>query len=294
VPALHDRGFPHAGLAEQHHGIRTLAVTENLRELLYLRLASGELADAVLPRQQVEADAELCERRRKLQSSLEPLLSTLVFFRASLEARENRIRVHMLLSEDGHHDALLLVQQRDEHVGRGHQGTAGAMRPAQGQLADQPCLGRHAQLALGTRRDGVEIGSRLLDNPRGVRADVFERRFEQVSFPVGEREEQVRVPEFRVASSARFGGRAVEQAPGTFVDLIDRDVEIFDEHDGCRLESRAQQDRRHAERAIRTQKCAGRACRASVRSDYTSTHGKLVFLGFAEFPERVFVATLVT
>jgi len=40
--------------------------------------------------------------------------------------------------------------------------------------------------------------------------------------------------------------------------LIDRDVEIFDEHDGCRLESRAQQDRRHAQRAIHTDKCAGR------------------------------------
>ena len=64
---LDDGRLADARLADQHHGIRALAVTENLEHLLNLVVAAVDGGDLVLARQQVQVGGKVLQEWRKLE-----------------------------------------------------------------------------------------------------------------------------------------------------------------------------------------------------------------------------------
>ena len=76
--ALDDRGLADAGLADQHHRVRPLAVAEDLEHLLDLVVAAVDRRDLVLARQQIQVGREVLQERRQLEALAQALFAQFV------------------------------------------------------------------------------------------------------------------------------------------------------------------------------------------------------------------------
>ena len=108
--ALDDGRLADAGLADQHHRIRALAVAEDLEHLLDFLVAAEDRRGSVLSRQQVQVGREVLEERRQLEPFPQPLLANFDVAHARRDAGDEHLRLHTVPPDDRHRNALTLLE----------------------------------------------------------------------------------------------------------------------------------------------------------------------------------------
>jgi len=93
-------------------------VAEDLEHLLDLAVAPDDRRDLVLPRQQVEVDRKVLERRRELEALAQLLLAQLAVAEVRRHPRHQRIRLDAVAADDHHRCLLALVQDAGHQVRR--------------------------------------------------------------------------------------------------------------------------------------------------------------------------------
>ena len=88
-----DRRLADAGLADQHHRVRPLAVAEDLEHLLDLLVAAVDRRDLVLPRQQVQVGGEVLQERRQLEALAQALFAQFVVPHPGGDSRHEHLRL---------------------------------------------------------------------------------------------------------------------------------------------------------------------------------------------------------
>ena len=209
-----DRGLADAGLADQHHRVRALAVAEDLEHLLDLRVASVDGRDLVLPREQVQVGREVLEERRQLEALAQPLLAQFVVAHPGGDARHEHLGLDAVAANDGNRNALALLEDRREQVGRLDRLAAGAARLVERQLEHQLGRRRDAQLAAREGRQHVQVLLERLQNLVRIQLEIAHDLGERVPLDLREREEDVLVGQQRVIAAPRFLDGAVHDPLG--------------------------------------------------------------------------------
>src|SRR5262245_10971976 len=83
--------LPDAGLAEQEHGVRPLAMAEHLEDLVHLALAAEHRWHLVLACELVQIGGKVLQERRQLETFFQPLLVDLVIPHPRREPRHERL-----------------------------------------------------------------------------------------------------------------------------------------------------------------------------------------------------------
>ena len=152
-----DRRLADAGLAEQQHRVGALAVAEDLEHLVHLEVAAEDRRDLVLTRELVQVGGEVLEERRQLEALLQALLAQLVVAHARRQPRDERLGLDAVAADDRDGNALRLLEDRREEIGRFDRVAAGPARVQQRQLEQQLGRRRHAQLAAGHARQHAQV-----------------------------------------------------------------------------------------------------------------------------------------
>ena len=107
-----DRRLADARLADQHDRIRSLAVAEDLENLLDFAVAAVDRGDLVLARQQVQVGGEMLQERRQLEPLAQTLLAQFVVPHPGGDARHEHLRLDAMTADDGNRNALALLEDR--------------------------------------------------------------------------------------------------------------------------------------------------------------------------------------
>ena len=222
-----DRRLADARLAEQQHRVGALAVAEDLEHLLHLGVAAEDRRNLVLARELVQVGGEVLEERRQLEALLQPLLAQLVVAHPRGEPRHERFRLDAVAADDRDRDALRLLEDRREQVGRFDGVPAGAAGVQQRELEQQLGRRRDAQVAAGHARQQPQVLFERLQDLVRVQLEIAHDLAEHVPFDLRERQADVLVGQERVFAAAGFVERAVDDALGRLGQLVLRDVEVF-------------------------------------------------------------------
>src|SRR5205085_5515692 len=130
-------------------GVRALAMTEDLEDLLNLLVAAVDRRDLVLAREQVEVRGEVLEERRQFEPLPQPLFPQLVVAHARRDARDEHLGLDAVMTDDRHRHALALLEDRREEIGRFDGLPSGPAGLMEGELEDKLGRRRHTQLASG-------------------------------------------------------------------------------------------------------------------------------------------------
>ena len=107
---LDDRGLADAGLADEHHRVGALAVTEDLEHLLDFLVAAVDGRDLVLPRQQIQVRRKVLEERRQLEPLPQPLFAEFVVPHPGGNSRHKDLRLDAMAANDRDRNALALLE----------------------------------------------------------------------------------------------------------------------------------------------------------------------------------------
>ena len=221
-----DGGLADAGLAEQQHRVGALAVAEDLEHAVHLGVAAEHRRDLVLARELVQVGREVLEERRQLEALLQPLLVQLVIAHPRGETGDERLRLDAVAADDRHRDALRLLEDRREEVGRLDGVAAAAARVQQRQLEEQLGRRRDAELAAGHARQQAQVLFERLQDFVGIQLEVAHDLPEHVPLGLRERQADVLVREQRVLAAAGLVERAIDDPLGRIGQLVLRNVEI--------------------------------------------------------------------
>ena len=214
-----DRGLADARLADQHHRIGALAVTEDFEHLLDFLVAAEDRRQLVLPREQIQVRREVLQERRQLEALLQALLAQLHVAHPRVEAGHQHFGLDAVAAQDRHRNALRLLEDGGEQIGRFDRLAAGAAGVVERELEDELRRRRHAQLAPGERRHHVQVLFDRLQNRVGIQLDVAHHFREHVPFDLRERQENMFVGQQRVLAPARFLDRAIDDPLRGFANL---------------------------------------------------------------------------
>ena len=139
-------------------------MTEDFQHLLDLLVASVDRRDAILPREQVQVRREVLEKRRQLEPLAQPLFAQLVVTHPRGDARNEHIGLNAMVANDGNRDALALLEDRREEIGRFNRLPSSATRLVEGELEDKLGRRRHAELAPREGRQHVQVLFERLQN----------------------------------------------------------------------------------------------------------------------------------
>src|SRR5687768_9924653 len=170
--ALDDGRFADAGLADQHHRIRPLPVAENFQYLLNLEIAAVYRRNLVLPREEIEIRGEVLEKGRQFEALPQPLLPHLVVAHPRGNPRHEHFRLDAVTPDDRHGNALAFLEDGGEQVGRLDRLPAGPARLMKRQLEHELRRRRDTQLAIGERRQHLEMLFQALQNLVRIQLEV--------------------------------------------------------------------------------------------------------------------------
>ena len=218
-----------AGLTDQHHGVRPLAVREDLEHLLNLVVAAEDGRNPVLPREQVEVGREVAQERRQLEPLAELLLAQLVIAHAGGDARHQRVGLDAVPADDGHRhrrrprlSSKSATNRSDDSISL----TAGAAGVVERELQHVLGRGGDARLAAVAAGRPCEVILERLDDLVRVQAEVAHDLREGVPLQLGERQEQVLARHLAVFAAPGFVDRPVDDPLGGFAYLALSDVEV--------------------------------------------------------------------
>ena len=223
-----DRRLADTGLADQHHGVRALAVAQDLQHLLDLAVAADDGRDLVLPRQQVQVHGEVLEGRGQLEALAQLLLAQLAVTEVRGDTRHQGVGLDPVAADDHHRGFLALVQDAGHQVGRldGLPARAAGMvkRGTQHELRGvrRSQLGSffsYGRLSLNRILDGLQHFVR-------VQIQIPHRLREGVPLHASERKKQVRAGELRVAAPPRFVHCSIDNTLSRFTDPVLCDVQV--------------------------------------------------------------------
>ena len=214
--ALDDGGLADAGLADEHHGVRALAVAENLHHLLQLlRRARRAAASCPAARSWFRLVAK-CFRKGGSSNFFRSRSSRCSRSRIRVAiAGHEQLRLDAVPPDDRDRDALALLEDGGEEVHR-------LDRPGgRARLAWWNASLKSSFVAGATRMSRSDEGrhhpqvllQRLEDLVR-VEVEVPHHLREHVPFDLRERQEDVLVGQQRVLAAPRFFDRAVDDALG--------------------------------------------------------------------------------
>ena len=195
--------------------------------LIHLRVAAEHRRDLVLARELVQVGREVLEERRQLEALLQPLLAQLVVAHPRGQAADERFRLDAVAPDDRDRDALRLLEDRREQIGRLDGVPAAAAGVQQRELEQQLGRRRDAQVAAGHARQQPQVLFERLQNLVRVQLQVAHDLAEHVPLGLRERQADVLVGQQRVFAPAGFVERAVDDALGRVGQLVLRNVEIF-------------------------------------------------------------------
>jgi hypothetical protein len=98
--SFRDRGLADAGLADQHHGIRTLAVAENFEDLLNLSIPAEDRGHLVQTGEEIQIGGELPQDRRHFKALPQTLIAQFELPKARFEAGDERLDVSAVVAQD--------------------------------------------------------------------------------------------------------------------------------------------------------------------------------------------------
>ncbi len=225
--ALGNCRLAHAGLADQHHGVRALAVAQDFHDLLDLGVAAEHGRQLVLAGQQIQVRREMLQKRRELELLAKTLLVALDVADAGGDARHERFGVDAGLAKHSGGHSLAVLEQRREDIGRFDRRASGASGVVERQLEYELRRRRHAQLA---RIEPGLSNHLILDgvkNGLGIQIQVAHDGSEEIPLRLRKREKQVFVADRGVLPSPSIFDRTVHQPLRGFTDLAGSDVEIF-------------------------------------------------------------------
>jgi len=211
---LDDGGLAHAGLTDEHHGVGAFAVAENLHHLAQLFRAPVERRDLVLPRQLVQVGREVLQEGRQLELLPQPFLPLLEVTHPGGDPGHEQLRLDPVPPDDGHGNALALLEDGREEVGRLDGLPAGAARMVERQLEQELRRRRDARLAVREGRHQPQVLLQRLEDFVRVEVQVAHDLGKHVPFHLGERQEDVLVGQQPVLAAPGFLDRAVHHSLG--------------------------------------------------------------------------------
>src|SRR5262249_38772900 len=113
-----DRGLADARLADEHGGIGALAVAENFQDLPEFPIAAEHGRELLLPRQEIQIHRKVAQDRRQLEPLLQTLVTQLEVAYQGGDTGGREARIDAVLAQDRHRNALLLLEERRQDVGR--------------------------------------------------------------------------------------------------------------------------------------------------------------------------------
>jgi hypothetical protein len=217
--AFGNGGLADAGLADQHRGIRPLAMAEDFEDLLNLPVAAEHRRQPVLLGEQVHVRGKLFQEHGKFEPLLQPLMAQFELAQPLVQLVDHFVGIGAVAGKNHRGHSLRLVEHRRDHVDRLDHLLAGAGCPVQGQLEDQ--LGRrgHAKPWRRQRRNRSQMRFRRLENHLRIQREIVHHVREQVPFQLREGEKQVFVREQPVVAAACFLDGAVHQSLGAVANL---------------------------------------------------------------------------
>jgi hypothetical protein len=225
--AFGDGGLTDARLTQEQHGVRALAMAEDLEHLIHLDFPPEDGRNLVLSRELVQVRREVLEERRKLETLLEPLVAQLVVAHARGEPGDDRFRLDPVAADDRHRDALRLLEDGREEIRGFDRVPARSARVQERELEEEPRRGRHAELLARDAREQVQVLFEGLEDFVRVEVQIPHHLAEHVPLDLGESQAQVLVGELDVLPSACLVQGAVHDALGRLSHLVLRNVEVL-------------------------------------------------------------------
>ena len=225
-----DGGLADAGLANQHHRVRALAMAEDFQDLLNLLVAAEHRRHLVLAREEVQVRGKVFQERRQLEALLQTLFPQLQVAHPGIQPRHQHLRFNAMAAEnrDGH--SLRFFEDGRKQIGGFNRLPAGTAGMMQRQLEDELRRRRDAQLASRKRRHHVKVLFDGLQNRMRIQLDVPHDFRKHVPFNLCERQKDVFVGQERMFTAPGFLDGAVDDALGGFAYLARGDVQVVYVH----------------------------------------------------------------
>ena len=156
----------------------------------------------------------MLQERRQLEALLQPLLAQLVIAHARRQPRDQRFRLDAVAADDRDGDALRLLEDGREQVGRFDRVPAGAAGVEQRELEQQLGRRRDAQVAAGNTRKNSQVLFERLQNLVRVQAEVAHDLPEHVPLHLRKRQADVLVGQQGVLAASCLVQRPIHDALG--------------------------------------------------------------------------------
>ena len=223
-----DRGLADARLANEHHGVRPLAMTEDLQDLLNLLVTAMDAGDLVLPGEQIQIRRELLERGGQLEALPQARLAHFVLLNPRRDSRHQHLGLDTMTANEGYRNALALLEDRGKEIGGLDCLTAGATCVYKRQLEHELRFRGDARLTAGQRRQGPQVLLKAVQNLVWVQLEIAHDLRERVPVCLGKRKEDVLVAEQCLLAAAAFLNGSIDDALCRFTNLVLCDVEVHD------------------------------------------------------------------
>ena len=222
-----NRRLADARLADQHHGIRALAVAEDFQHLLNFLVAAVHRRQAILAREQIQIRREVLEKRGKLEALLQPLVAQLGVPDLRVQPRDDLFGLDAVAAEnrDGH--TLRFFEDRRENV-NAFNGVPSCSRCLMKRELDCEFRRRRdTQFARAERRQPADVFAYRFEDFVRIKVELAHNRCEEIPFHLHEREEKMFRRQHRVSAPLGLFGRTVDNSTCCVGDFRRRDVEIF-------------------------------------------------------------------
>ena len=171
----------------------------------------------------------MLEEGRQLETLPQPLFAKFVVAHPRGDSRDQHLGFNAMVPDERHRDALALLENGREQVGRFDRLTPRPARLVKRQLEHELRRRRDAQLAVGKGRQHLQMLLEALQNLVRIQLEITHDLGERVPFDLREREEDVLIGEQGVITAPRFLNRAVNHPLGRFTNLALCDVEVVHE-----------------------------------------------------------------